>query len=175
MIKLRSILYATVMALASPMGFSQSVYSNGFADGWQLLPWTQTTVSTMVSDSTEYLKVETGGKFGRLYIQPAKPFETAKSEEKQTLSITILEEDAAPAHELYIGLYDADGKCIKSVPASHYAPEGTVQSLKWYTLTIPLSDLNASDRLITGVVIETEIPGTFYVSAIGISEANTIP
>jgi len=150
--------------------FGDNVYSNGYSVGWQLKIWDGTIIGegNGKTPGTRSLQIITSQKFGRLYIQAPTGFKTGQ---KQSLRLSITSPIRLKEEQLFVGLYKKDGSVIKNVPAGNYVRDKFFYEWVWYTLSIPLSDLQAANQVIDGIAVELENPGTIYVADIYFSKA----
>src|SRR5207237_933956 len=102
--------------------------------------------------------------YARLYMK-TNGFDTTG---QQSLHLSILNSNGPP-QILYVGLYNTSGTVIHYVHAWDYTGVGNVYSGVWYDLVIPITDLQAVNQTIGGVVIEIEQAGGFYADEVSFS------
>lgn len=151
--------------------FGDNVYSSAYLSGWQIKNWENTTIGegNGKTPGTRSLQIITSQKFGRLYIQAPTGFKTGH---KQSLRLSVTSPVRLKESQLFVGLYKKDGSVIKNVPAGNYIQDKFFYEWVWYSISIPLSDLQATDQVIDSVVLELEEPGTVYVADISFSKAD---
>jgi hypothetical protein len=76
---------------------------------------------------------------------------------------------------LEVYLADANGYPLRSLPLDNYLGSGRVEKNVWQQAVIPLSDLNATNRVVTGLVVQDMLGApqpTYYLDDIQLTGSN---
>ncbi|MDO8572406.1 MAG: hypothetical protein Q7S11_01390, partial [bacterium] len=141
-------------------------YSDKLEYGWYLYPWANTSANTLSSThqyGTSGIQVTTYASWARLYLK-TNGFNTA-TYGSQTLRFSVNGGSLA-GQNLYVALYDTGGAPMQYVNVAAYVNGGNLSPAQWYDVAIPLTDINASNRIVGGFVIEAAQAMTFYVDDI---------
>jgi hypothetical protein len=155
-----------------------TVFTDYYNYDWHIRAWSNSAVSL----STSNYRVETGrvqnaslevgisAAYARLYIETTAGFSTSGSLNGTLQSLHLSVQNVnVDGRELYVGLSNTSGTVIHYVPAWNYVPGGSLNQGTWYDLVIPIADLQATNMVVTGVVVEQEVPGTFRADEISFS------
>lgn len=152
------------------------VYGDVLAPGWQNWSW------DAQADFDARFSTERGNSIKVQFKKPsagfmmhAPHFSTAPYHSLKFSLYNAGDEEA----DFYIELSDKSGYSLGVQPLSWYAERvegGAVEAPKalepgrWYDFTIPLSNLNASGRNISGISIAADGPGTIYLDDLEFSK-----
>lgn len=142
------------------------IYSDSLAAGWINWSWNVKTNFTETANpyqGSNFLSFTPTSGYGGLYLHTDQGIDTSAYQ-----AITFAVKASQPGQALGVGIYDTNNQLLHSVlPLDTYGGQ-PVQDM-WKVYTIPLSDLNASNKLIKGFMLQ-EIHGqsqqTFYVDQI---------
>jgi hypothetical protein len=87
---------------------------------------------------------------------------------QQTLRLSLLNVNG-DVNGFYIALCAADGTPIRYVRAADYTGAGALYQASWWDLVMPLADLQAANKTIAKLLIQTTGPASFYVDEISFS------
>lgn len=142
------------------------IYSDSLAAGWINWSWNVKTNFTETANpyqGSNFLSFTPTSGYAGLYLHTDQGIDTSAYQ-----AITFAVKASQPGQALGVGIYDTNNQLLHSVlPLDTYGGQ-PVQDM-WKVYTIPLSDLNASNKLIKGFMLQ-EIHGqsqqTFYVDQI---------
>ena len=115
-------------------------------------------------DGTSSLQVNSSAPYVPLYIQAISGLNTSPY---QSLHLSVKTDGTKDAN-FYISLVDMSGKAFGYKLLSDYVTGGKLLSV-WSDISIPLTDLNATNQTVGGIVIEIESPDTMYLQNIRFS------
>lgn len=159
---------AAALVATAAVSLSQEVYVRGYAPGWRLSPWANTTVEPVTDGARPALAVRVLERYGRLYVQAPNGFLTGNQEAGQTLSFSLRADEKAVGN-LFVGLYRADGKPFRNVPLAMLVTASEPGG--WKRVEMPVSALGATNQVVLGVVIESGEAGAFSVANVSFSPA----
>jgi len=126
---------------------SLSIYADGLINGWQNWSWGGSqnfNNSSPVFSGTHSISFVVTGAWGGLYLHN----ETAINTSSYT-TLHFAAQATQSGQKYDVGFYDANNAQIRTVLLSNYGGDPSVGSFRVYS--IPLSDLNAVEKLIKGI------------------------
>jgi hypothetical protein len=146
---------------------SSVVFGDALNTGWYDTSWNSnvsTTSKFAYSHSALGLSVEYQNNWSGLYLQ------SSGFNPKSYASLSLALNIGLPENEdLYLSLYTDNGVSLGAVPLVKYVPKFSWDKNVWYKISVPLSDLNAVGKNITGVVVESSHPSQVYFDEIKFS------
>jgi hypothetical protein len=129
---------------------SVSIYQNALATGWENWSWNSTQnfsdTSLVAPGSTKALSTTYTGAWGGLYLHSAG----VGTSGLHTLTFSIAGKNAG-GQQIQVQLYDANDQPLPAKNISSYIAGG-ISANTFKQVSIPLTDLGASDRTIHGIV-----------------------
>ena len=157
------------MALLAPLaprafGAAPVVYADSLGSGWFYNPWMSMNAnlsSTVHRARSTGIAISMTAPSG-FSLQANDGFNTTG---QQTLRFSILNV-SGDVHSFYIALCSADSSPIHYVRAADYTGSGALWQNPWYDLVIPLADLQATNRIVTNVLVQVAGSANFYIDEI---------
>jgi hypothetical protein len=141
---------------------ANTVYGDLLTTGWDNWSWstTQNFANTSpVYAGTNSIAVAYNAAWGGLYLHNVGTTTTGYS----FLHFAFYSTTTNPVLQALI--YDYTGNPAGTVSLTSYVSGGTISANTWYAVDIPLSDLNASNITITGIVLQKDSTGSGWVGS----------
>jgi hypothetical protein len=133
-------------------GQTSTIYSDSLQNGWQNWSWR----STVDFASTAYVHTGTHS-ISVHYTSPWAGLQLGSNGFSTTgyTRITFwINGGASSGQQMDIYVADANGNYLTSQPLNNYINGGRVLRNSWRQVTVPLSDLGATNRVITAIVLQ---------------------
>jgi hypothetical protein len=135
-----------------------SIYTDALGTGWENWSWSSTqnfADTSFVFQGTNSIKNTYTAAFGGLFLHNAGVDTTGKT----SLSFAI-NGGASGGQSIQVYTFDSAGvqSAVKNLSA--YLPGGTIDANSWKQVSIPLADIGAQNKTVTGIVIQDASGGS---------------
>ncbi|MBI5003963.1 PKD domain-containing protein [Candidatus Kaiserbacteria bacterium] len=132
---------------------SVSIYQDALAPGWYNWSWGSTqdfSDTSLVFAGTNAMRVAYDAPWGGLFLHHAG----INTSGKRALSFVIAGSGGG-GQNLQIYTFDSNGVQSSVKNLSAYVPDGTIIANTWKQVSIPLADIGADNKAISGIIVQS--------------------